>query len=158
MVLGTFIIVILLSSAYLVKRYNQNCLTMGLYVVPSFIGTIVLMTVKNTDTATKAGLLISYYSVLSFWAAQTLSMSMISRNVAGQTKKSIVVSMNFISWCTGNAIGEWNISDSWQTLLTTGQVLRSSSNGIRRDISSPSPRIWAATPCLCLSLYSCGGI
>lgn len=63
------------------------------------------MTVINTSTATKAGLLCSYYMVLSFWAAQTLSMSMLSRNVGGQTKKSIVVAMNFVAWATGNAIG-----------------------------------------------------
>jgi energy-coupling factor transporter transmembrane protein EcfT len=56
------------------------------------------MTVKNKDTATKAGLLVSYYIVLSFWAAQTLAMSMLSRNVGGQTKKSVVVTMNFVSW------------------------------------------------------------
>ena len=71
----------------------------------SFIGTIVLMTVKLHNKATQAGLLISYYIVLSFWAAQTLSMSLLSRNVAGQTKKSTVVAMNFIAWCVGNAIG-----------------------------------------------------
>ena len=76
---------------------------MGCYVIPSFIGTIVLMTVKNTSTATEAGLLISYYITLSFWAAQTLGMSMLSRNVAGQTKKSVVVTMNFVAWCTGGS-------------------------------------------------------
>lgn len=32
-------------------------------------------------------------------------MSMISRNTAGQTKKTVVVAMNFIAWATGNAIG-----------------------------------------------------
>lgn len=64
------------------------------------------MTVPNTNTATKAGLLFSYYIVLSFWAAQGLGMSMLSRNVAGQTKKSIAVTMNFIAWSTGNAIGK----------------------------------------------------
>lgn len=64
------------------------------------------MTVKNHDLATKVGLLISYYIVLSFWAAQTLGMSMISRNVGGQTKKSVVVTLNFVAWCTGNAIGK----------------------------------------------------
>lgn len=105
MVLGAVIITILLSSTWLVKRTGQNCLVMGLFVIPSFVGTIVLMSVKNHDTATKVGLLISYYIVLSFWAAQTLAMSMISRNIGGQTKKSIVVTMNFVSWCTGNAIG-----------------------------------------------------
>lgn len=30
---------------------------------------------------------------------------MISRNVAGQTKKTIVVAANFVAWATGNAIG-----------------------------------------------------
>jgi hypothetical protein len=63
------------------------------------------MTVQNKTTATKAGLLMSYYITLSFWAAQTLTLSMISRNIAGQTKKSTVIAANFIAWATGNAIG-----------------------------------------------------
>lgn len=63
------------------------------------------MTVINTNKATQVGLLLSYYIVLSFWAAQTLGMSLISRNIAGQTKKTIVVAANFIAWATGNAIG-----------------------------------------------------
>ncbi|KAF2834745.1 MFS transporter [Patellaria atrata CBS 101060] len=105
MVLGAVIIIILLSSTWLVKKTGQNLLIMGLYVIPSFVGTIVLLSVENTTTATKAGLLISYYIVLSFWAAQTLSMSMLSRNVAGQTKKTVVVAANFIAWAVGNAIG-----------------------------------------------------
>ena len=71
----------------------------------SFVGTTVLMTIKNSTKATQVGLLLSYYIVLSFWAAQTLGMSMISRNIAGQTKKTVVVAFNFISWATGNAIG-----------------------------------------------------
>ncbi|KAF2432189.1 MFS transporter [Tothia fuscella] len=105
MVLGAFIIIILLSSTWLVKKTGQNLFIMGLYVLPSFAGTIVLMTVRNKNTATKAGLLLSYYIALSFWAAQTLAMSMLSRNVAGQTKKSVVVAMNFVCWAAGNAIG-----------------------------------------------------
>jgi hypothetical protein len=107
MVLGAFIIIILLSSTWLARKTGQNLLVMGVYVIPSFIGTIVLMTVINKNTATKAGLLVSYYIVLSFWAAQTLAMSMISRNVAGQTKKSFVVAFNFVCWATGNAIGKF---------------------------------------------------
>jgi hypothetical protein len=63
------------------------------------------MTVVLHDKASQVGLLISYYIVLSFWAAQTLSMSMLARNVAGQTKKSTTVAMNFVAWCVGNAIG-----------------------------------------------------
>lgn len=63
------------------------------------------MTVVETSTATKAGLLFSYYICLSFWAAQTLGMSMLSRNVGGQTKKSVVTALNFVSWAVGNAVG-----------------------------------------------------
>ncbi|RMY61465.1 hypothetical protein D0863_11255, partial [Hortaea werneckii] len=85
MVLGAFIIVILLSSTWLVKKTQQNLWVMLGFVVPSFVGTIVLMTVHNDgQTSTEAGLLISYYIVLSFWAAQTLGMSLLSRNIAGQ--------------------------------------------------------------------------
>lgn len=105
MVLGAYIVIVLLSSTWLVKKTGQNLLVMGGYVIPCFAGTIVLMTVKNTNTATQAGLLFSYYIVLSFWAAQTLAMSMLSRNIGGQTKKSIVVAANFAAWAAGNAIG-----------------------------------------------------
>ena len=71
------------------------------------------MTVENKNQGTQVGLLISYYIVLSFWAAQTFAMSMISRNIAGQTEKTVVVAMNFVAWATGNAIGpqvflSWN--------------------------------------------------
>ena len=39
---------------------------------------------------------------------------MISRNIAGQTKKTVVVAMNFVAWATGNTIGpqvflSWNV-------------------------------------------------
>lgn len=32
-------------------------------------------------------------------------MSMISRNIGGQTKKTVVVAANFVTWSAGNAIG-----------------------------------------------------
>ncbi|KAI5208272.1 MFS transporter [Aureobasidium subglaciale] len=105
MVLGAYIVIVLLSSTWIVKKTGQNLLVMGAFVIPSFAGTIVLMTVVNTNTATQAGLLFSYYVVLSFWAAQTLAMSMLSRNIGGQTKKSVVVAANFAAWAAGNAIG-----------------------------------------------------
>jgi hypothetical protein len=63
------------------------------------------MTIKNTSKSKQAGLLFSYYMVLSFWAAATVSMSMITRNIAGQTKKTVVVTANFVSWASGNAAG-----------------------------------------------------
>lgn len=113
MVLGVYIIAVLLGSVWLVKKTNQNLLVMLGFCIPSFIGTICLMTVPLDTRAQQIGLLICYYITLSFWSAQTLALSMISRNVAGQTKKSVAVAMNFIIWATGNAIGpqvflSWN--------------------------------------------------
>ncbi|KAI6085623.1 major facilitator superfamily domain-containing protein [Hypoxylon rubiginosum] len=105
MVLGAYIIIVLFSSLYIVKKTGQNLITMGVYAIPSFVGTIVMMTVENTNAGTRIGLLISYYIALSFWSAQTLALSMISRNVAGMTKKSVVVAANFVSWATAAAIG-----------------------------------------------------
>ncbi|KAB8302287.1 hypothetical protein EYC80_005725 [Monilinia laxa] len=105
MVLGFYIIIVLLSSHYLVKKYNQNILVMTCFLLPSFVGTIILMTIRNTNLSTQIGLLISYYITLSFWSTATLSLTLISRNVAGQTKKTIVVAANFICWAAGNATG-----------------------------------------------------
>ncbi|KAG2174789.1 hypothetical protein INT43_005851 [Umbelopsis isabellina] len=105
MVLGTYIMIVGISSTYLAKKFNNTLIIMTLYCVPSVVGTIVLMTVKNTSTATKAGLLFSYYLVLSFWGAATLCMSLLTRNVGGQTKKTAATAINFILWATGNAIG-----------------------------------------------------
>ncbi|KAH8896338.1 MFS general substrate transporter [Thozetella sp. PMI_491] len=105
MVLGFYIIIILFSTVWLVRKTGHNLVIMGLFVVPSFAGTIVQMTVINTNGATRIGLLVSYYITLSFWSAQTLALSMISRNVAGQTKKAVVVAANFVSWATAASIG-----------------------------------------------------
>jgi sugar phosphate permease len=105
MVLGFYIIIVLLGSAWLVKKTGQNLLVMLAFVIPSYVGTIVLMTVENKNMGTKVGLLISYYITLSFWSAQTLCLSMVSRNIAGATKKSTVVAATFVSWAVGNSIG-----------------------------------------------------
>lgn len=129
-----------------------------LFAYRSFVGTIVLMTVENTNMGTQVGLLISYYIVLSFWSAQTLALSMISRNVAGQTKKATVVAANFVAWAVGNSIGMPLIITfmrSTEHHLANGSFFppspqdpRFSSNGMNRDTSSRSQLTWAATPCL----------
>lgn len=63
------------------------------------------MTVPLNTRTQHVGLMISYFITFSFWSAQTLSLSLISRNVAGQTKKSVAIAVNFIIWAMGNAIG-----------------------------------------------------
>ncbi|RYP68866.1 hypothetical protein DL771_006405 [Monosporascus sp. 5C6A] len=105
MVLGFYIIIILLGSVWLVKKFNQNIWTMLGFVIPSFVGTVLLMTIPNETLTQHIGLLICYYITLSFWSAQTLGLSLMSRNVGGQTKKSVTVATNFIFWSAGNTIG-----------------------------------------------------
>lgn len=63
------------------------------------------MTLPTDTRAQQIGSLICYYLTLSFWSAQTLNLSLVSRNTAGQTKKTVVVASNFIWWAAGNAIG-----------------------------------------------------
>ncbi|KAI0475754.1 MFS general substrate transporter [Xylariaceae sp. FL0804] len=105
MALGFYIILVLLLSVWLVRKFNQSVITMLGFIVPSFVGTILLMTVPDETFSQHVGLLICYYIILSFWSAQTLGLSMMSRNVGGQTKKTVVVAVNFIFWAAGNAIG-----------------------------------------------------
>lgn len=64
------------------------------------------MTVPLDTKSQKIGLVVCYNITMSFWAAQTLALSMLSRNIAGQTKKTVAVALNFIIWATGNAIGK----------------------------------------------------
>jgi hypothetical protein len=90
----------------------------------SFVGTILLMTVPNETFAQHVGLLICYYITLSFWSAQTLALSMISRNIAGQTKKTVVVAVNFIVWAAGNAIGECFSRPPGELELEDGKSIR----------------------------------
>lgn len=56
MVLGAVIIIILLSSTCLTNRFKQNVLIMLIYVIPSFIGAIIWITVENTNLSTKGRL------------------------------------------------------------------------------------------------------
>lgn len=88
--------------------YNVKEIT--LILISSFIGTICLMTVPIVTRSQKIGLVVCYNITMSFWAAQTLALSLLSRNVAGQTKKSAAVALNFIFWATGNAIGKCSIN------------------------------------------------
>lgn len=132
MVLGAYIMFCLLSSSYITRKWGQTVLVMIAYAIPwvwyvpfwwfthtllltrkplwclhrAIPATVVLMAVENTTLATKAGLLFCYYLALSFWATSTLAISLITRNVGGQTKKTVAVAVNFVFWAAGNAIGK----------------------------------------------------
>lgn len=50
-------------------------------------------------------LLFCYYLTLSFWGVANLGLSLLSRNIAGQSKKSICTTINFFGWAVGNIVG-----------------------------------------------------
>lgn len=55
--------------------------------------------------STRVGLLFAYWITLSFWGTTVILMSMLARNVAGQTKKSVSTASLFVAWAVGNTIG-----------------------------------------------------
>lgn len=113
MVLGGYLIFLLLSSSWLATRYHQNIFFMICYVIPSIIGTVVLMTLTYAEYEVgtyqyklRTGvLLFCYYLTLSFWGVANLGLSLLSRNIAGQSKKSFCTATNFVGWAVGNCVG-----------------------------------------------------
>jgi len=71
--------------------------------VPGIIGTAVILGVKPTKS-NAGGLLIAFYCTQFFLAQGNMIISLITRNVAGQTKKGITMTMTFVGWATGNMI------------------------------------------------------
>ncbi|KAJ5765637.1 hypothetical protein N7520_005196 [Penicillium odoratum] len=104
MVTGAVTAITMISSAYLDRHFKQTIIIMILSLIPCIIGTSILVGIPFSSSR-KIGMLIAYFIFYSFFAVQSLGLSLMSRNVAGQTKKSIVIACNFVFWAGGNAIG-----------------------------------------------------
>ena len=94
----------MVSSVYFERKYKQMTLVMLTGTLPAIAGTVVFLSVP-WDMNTRTGLLIAYYITWSFYIACGLLLSLISRNVAGQTKKAVVIGTTFIFWAAGNSAG-----------------------------------------------------
>ncbi|KAK1992340.1 major facilitator superfamily transporter [Colletotrichum falcatum] len=103
-VTGILQIITMLTASWVDRRYKQTLLAMMGAVVPTIAGTVVLLTVPF-EPSKKVGLLFAYYVMISFWACSGLALSLVTRNVAGQTKKGVVITSNFVFWAAGNSIG-----------------------------------------------------
>jgi hypothetical protein len=101
---GAVQIIVMISSIYLERKFKQVTLIMIGGTLPAIAGTVVFLTVPwSTDT--RIGLLIAYYCIWSFYVAVGLLLSLISRNIAGQTKKATVIATTFVFWAAGNSAG-----------------------------------------------------
>ncbi|GES58546.1 pantothenate transporter [Aspergillus terreus] len=72
----------------------------GIFSVGRLIGCILVYAVDNQGAQ-----LFGIFIFVAFAAGLPLSMSLVSSNVAGFTKKATVSSMMFIAYCVGNIIG-----------------------------------------------------
>ncbi|KAJ5689527.1 hypothetical protein N7462_003919 [Penicillium macrosclerotiorum] len=106
MVNGAVQCVVLLGAAWLSRHYKQTILFQLAFLLPNIAGTTALMAVPISH-ATRIGLLIAYWCTLSFWGTTVLLMSLLSRNVAGQTKKSVSTASLFFAW----AEEDWRASE-----------------------------------------------
>jgi hypothetical protein len=68
----------------------------------AIIGTASIYSIPPTPS-TRVGLLIAFCYTPFILAEGNLLFSLISRNVAGQTKKSTVLAVTFIAWDAGNS-------------------------------------------------------
>ncbi|QKX55285.1 uncharacterized protein TRUGW13939_02377 [Talaromyces rugulosus] len=100
---GAWTIAVMVGSAWASERFGQTCFVMILWSVPAIVGTIVILVV--TPSASNAGgMLIAFYCTQFFLAEGNMIISLITRNIAGQTKKGFTMTMLFIGWAVGNLI------------------------------------------------------
>ncbi|KAL4739804.1 major facilitator superfamily domain-containing protein [Aspergillus similis] len=99
---GGVTIAVIVGGASLATWTRRTVLIMHLWTFPAVAGTAVIYSISPT-AGTRVGLLIAFYCTQFILAEGNLLFSLISRNVAGQTKKSTVLAMTFIAWAAGNA-------------------------------------------------------
>jgi hypothetical protein len=98
---GAVTIIAMVGSATLAQTTKQTCLVMHLWTIPPIIGTAVIYGIPPTHS-TRVGLLIAFYCTQFYLAEGNMIFSLISRNLAGRTKKSTSLAMTFVAWAAGN--------------------------------------------------------
>ncbi|ETS86077.1 hypothetical protein PFICI_04102 [Pestalotiopsis fici W106-1] len=98
---GAVTIIVMIGSATLATWTNQTAWVMHAWTIPPIIGTAIICAIPPTSS-NKVGLLIAFYCTQFYLAEGNLIFSLISRNVAGQTKKSTTLALSFIFWAAGN--------------------------------------------------------
>lgn len=99
------------------------------FVIPNLIGTIVLICVAPSPSS-QGGLIFAFYMMQCFQAVSRTRIGrpdsvllmvqcnpsiflMLSRNCAGQSKRSITYAMTYIGWAGGNAIAPQIFQSKW---------------------------------------------
>lgn len=119
------------------------------------IGTAIIYSFPPTPS-NKIGLLFAFYCTQFYLAEGNLIFSLLSRNVAGQTKKSTSLTITFVAWAAGNMTAP----QVGQTLvlpfaLTDLVPCRSSETQTPRATRTASPRTFASTCFSTSCWFSC---
>ncbi|KAJ1713527.1 pantothenate transporter [Aspergillus flavus] len=90
-----------LGSTYLASRFpNTRCMLLAGCTMIALIGNIIVYACESTGVR-----LFGLYLFVAYAAGIPMTLSMVSSNVAGFTKKATVSAMMFIAYCTGNIVG-----------------------------------------------------
>jgi hypothetical protein len=82
------------------------------FIAICFAGTMALIFVAPSNE-TRVGLFIAFVFMQAVAALNTAILSILSRNIAGQTKKSLAYAATLVAWATGNAVAPQIFWDSW---------------------------------------------
>ncbi|KAE9582897.1 putative transporter [Colletotrichum fructicola] len=108
---GAVTIIVMLGSATLATWSKQTAWVMHAWTIPAIIGTAVIYSIPPSGS-NRIGLLIAFYCTQFYLAEGNLIFSLISRNIAGQTKKSTTLAVTFIGWAAGNMTAPQIFQDS----------------------------------------------
>ncbi|KAF7374737.1 MFS general substrate transporter [Mycena sanguinolenta] len=102
----------------------QNVYWIMLSIIPAFVGMLVLSLVPTThkNLWPKWG---AYLITVTGTICGALVWSMLSTNVAGRTKKSVISVVLFIAYCFGNAVGAQVFQAKWAPRYRPSTVILS---------------------------------
>ncbi|KAI1337568.1 major facilitator superfamily domain-containing protein [Xylariaceae sp. FL0016] len=106
------LVVIWIGLGYLTNKYmppNSRTIVGAIYMLPTIAGSLTML-LAPTDAY--IGRLIGLYLTGSYQASFVLTLSLITSNTGGQSKKMIVSGMIWFGACVGNIVGPFFYIDS----------------------------------------------
>lgn len=110
--LGVMTVLMYFAMAGLIQKTRNTLYCMVAFAVPPIVGSVVLLCVAPNQH-TRGGLIVAFYCLQVFQACNPAIFLMLSRNSAGQTKKSITYAVTYIGWAGGNAIAPQIFQSKW---------------------------------------------
>ncbi|KAL2258004.1 hypothetical protein VTK26DRAFT_8853 [Humicola hyalothermophila] len=101
---GAVQFIVILATAWAAAKWRRKSLALGLMLVPILTGLVLLYVLPRGHTHLP-GLLVGYYFLAFIFGCNTLIVSWILANTAGQTKKSTIMALYNAASSTGNIVG-----------------------------------------------------